>query len=223
MPNVLLKAPASTVGQVQTKGASYAIDDNGFVSVPSAAVGDLLGAGFTYAPGSSSVDLGANGIPMMQMRLLDVFSQDGAPTAAAAAAGDFGLTCTPGTALYLIGEVANNNTKTDKALIEFVVPQSYVAGQDLSVVVNCDLDGAGTSGTKTIDCEAWVQANAGTGTVDICATAAQSFSATATDYTFTLTGTTVVPGDKLLIQLTMVLQETAATAINGRINSIRIS
>lgn len=223
MPNVLLKAPTSTVGEVKTGGVAYAIDANGFVSVPSAAVGDLLDAGFTFALGSSSVALGTNGIASRHLRLLDAFSQDGAPMAAAAAAGDFGLTCTPGTALYLVGEAANNNTKTDKALFEFLVPQEYVAGEDLVVTVNCDLDGAGTSGTKTIDCEAWVQANAGTGTTDLCATAAQTFSATAADYAFTLTGTTVLPGDRLLIQLTMVLQETAATAINGRINSVRVS
>lgn len=210
---------------IQSGGVSAVVDANGFVTVPAGAdVNALLGFGYRFAaPELGSQDIGANGIAGTRLALLDAFCQDGAPLAAAAAAGDFGVTCTPGTVLQLISEVANNNTKTDKALWEFVVPDSYVAGQDLSLIINAEINGAGTPGTKTVDAEVFEQATNGTGTTDICATAAQAIAANAADYTFTITGTNIAPGDVLLVVVTIVLQETAATALTAVINSARFA
>lgn len=221
-----LRAPStiSPGATIQTDSGNYTVDANGFVTVADAYVSDLLNAGFTVpALFSGSQAVGANGIAETPLRLLDAFCQDGAPMQAAAAAGDFGVTCTPGTVLQLIGEAANNNTKTDKALWEFALPSNYVAGQDLALIVNAELNGAGTAGTKTIDASVYRQARDGTGTVDLCATDAQNLAAAAGDFTFAVTGATLNPGDVILVVVTIALQETAASALNAVINSARVA
>jgi hypothetical protein len=45
----------------------------------------------------------------------------------------------------------------------------------------------------------------------------------AADNAFTVTGTTLTTTDRIELRLVSVLQETAGTAINARINSVRIS
>jgi hypothetical protein len=148
----------------------------------------------------------------------------GTALAAAAAAGVFGNSITLGTSQFLVGEAAQGNTKTSVALIEFVLPPSYVAGANITVTVNCHHTGTGTAGTKTIDLRAFKNASAGTQGSDICATAVQTISGTAADYAFTVTGTGLAVGDKLTLEITNVLQETGASAsLTGRVNSVRVS
>lgn len=217
----LTQAGALLVGFV---GSPYTVDANGYVDVDSEAVAPLIWAGFRFAsPELQDVAVGANGLAATRLKLLDAFAQDGAPLAAAAAAGDFGVTCTPGTVLQLISEVAQNNTKTDKALWEFVLPPEYVAGQNINLNIHAEINGSGTAGTKTVDFSVYEQALAGTGTVDLCATDAQAIAAADAGYDFTVTGTDLAPGDSLLIVATIVLQETVNTALTAVINSVTVS
>lgn len=212
MSNVTLNAPAGLTGMVQTGYGNFNIED-GQVTVPAILVPNLLAAGFSTTP------------LVLRLPLLDAFCQDGAPIAAAAAAGDFGVSITPGTSFYLVGESTLNNTKTDKALWEVVLPASYVAGADIDVTVNAGWSGTGTVGTKTVDVNAYAQSLSGTQGADLCETAAQTLGLVGvySDFTFTLDGAALAPGDTVLVIVTIALQETAnMNALLPRLNSARI-
>lgn len=146
-------------------------------------------------------------------------NDDGTVLTASASAGKFGIT--NGThsapALKLVSEVANNNTKTDYMCAVLTLPPGYVAGSNLTISATVSRTGAGTAGTNTIDVEAYKLGTDGTVGSDLCATAAQNTAATATVRNFTLTGTNLVRGDKLLVFFTVVLQESASSNLNVNI------
>lgn len=157
--------------------------------------------------------------------LLNFKTAAGATLSASAGAGYFGITCTPGTVAQLISEAAQNNTKTPIGVIEFTLPDYYRPGQDITLIANVSRTvSAGTTLSGTIDFNVYEQADAGTGTTDLCATSAQNHATAAADYSFTITGAGLAPGDKLLIKMT-------ATAIEGgntgtvvvNVNSVRVN
>lgn len=138
-------------------------------------------------------------------------------------AGLFKITMTPATGLQLSGETANNNTKTDTVYWEYTLPKTYVAGAALSVIVNANIViGSGTAGTKTLTCLAYEVSTAGVSGANL-GPVAQNLTNSAADYTFAITSTNLAPGDKLLIGLTIALQETASSNINAVINSVRLA
>lgn len=149
---------------------------------------------------------------------------DGSTIAAAASSGKFGISLTPGTSGVLSSEAAQNNTKTDKAYFEYVLPRDYQPGQNLTVTVNGKYAvSGGTAGTKTVDCEVWKIGTDGAHGSDICSTAAQTLTTSAADYAFTINGASLSPGDKIGIQLTAVIQETAnGGTVTGSIASVRV-
>lgn len=140
-------------------------------------------------------------------------------------AGLFSVSTTPGTSHVLLGEAAQNNTKTDYLLYEFTLPADYTAGQNVLVTVNAQhTESGGTSLTNTLDCEAWLMTAAGAAGADICATAATAIAGTAGNIVFTLTGTTLNPGDRLTLRLTSVATEGGdAGTTRNRINSITVT
>lgn len=158
------------------------------------------------------------------LRMLDFQNSDGSVLAASAAAGKFGITLSAGTAMNLVTEAANSNTKTDVAIHEYIVPSSYVAGTNLTVTANTMyVLGSGTVGTHTLAAAAYLTANDGTQGATLIATAAQSVPAAAADVTFTITGTSLVAGSRLLLSFTLVIQDTGASNITAKLNSVRIS
>jgi len=145
---------------------------------------------------------------------------------ATSAAGKFQLAGAVGTATNLLGEGAQNNTKTDIVLYEFVLPPDYIAAANVTLTANVQrVVAGGTTLTTTIDCETWKIADDGTAGSDICATAVTSFTnTTAGDKAFTITGTTLSPGDRLLFRLTGVATEADnAGTVKVQINSVRVS
>jgi hypothetical protein len=157
---------------------------------------------------------------------LDLQSQlrndDGSVLEAAAASGTFGIVngthAAPG--LYLETEAANSSTVTTYASAVYVLPQEYVAGSNITASLAIDTNGSGTLSTNTIDLQALPLNDAGTVGSDICATAAQNLNSTPTARDFTLTGTDLEPGDALLLYFTMVLTETAASNVTGRLSCV---
>lgn len=166
---------------------------------------------------------GANGMFAMPLPMLGWKNAAGTNLAAAASAGEFGMTITLGTGSYLIGEAANTNTKTDDAIAEFVLPPTYIAGQNLTVTVNAQIAGAGTPGTKTVQIKAYRVASNGTQGSNIGPGSASAITAGGADVPFTITGTTLNPGDRVMLELEVVLQETGGTNINAQVNSVRVS
>lgn len=166
----------------------------------------------------------SNGVPARAFSMLDFKNSDGTTLAASSAAGKFGLTITAGTSEYLLSEAANSNTKTDTAVIEYLVPANYVAGQNITVTTNSVYTlGSGTVGTHTLAAAAYLVTSAGVQGSTLIATAAQSVPATAGTQSFTITGTTLVPGSRLFLTFVLVIQDTGGSNITARINSVTLS
>jgi len=157
------------------------------------------------------------------MRLTDAKSDLGVPMTAAAGtpAGTVGVSRSAGTSLTLVGEATSGaDNKTDKALFEFSLPDSYQSGSNISLVVNCNTTGTViTSASTTMTVAFYTEGNAGAETAGTVS-AAQQIPATAGDLTFTITGTGLVPGQHVAVELTM-LVTTASGAAHGIINSVR--
>lgn len=125
--------------------------------------------------------------------------------------------------LLLSGEGANGNTKTDTVMFEFALPPEYVAAGDLKVVVKAKYAGAGTVGTKTLDCEAYELDDDGAVGGDICATTIATLTTSYAAYTFNITATDLVAGDKIVVFLQSVIQESiSGGALTVTIGNIEV-
>jgi hypothetical protein len=218
--SVKMIAPTGLTGIVQASKTltKYTIADDGTVVVAAVDVDSLQNAGFTVAARDGQ---GASGLGGVNLPLLGFKNTDGTTLTAAAAAGKFGLSVTFGTSEKLLSESANSNTKTDASITEVVLPPSYVAGQDIALVVNGQVSGA--LDTKTVAADARKIANDGTqSAANLIATAAQALGTDAGDLTFVISGATLNAGDRLGLKLTMVLTESAAAGQTGQINSVRL-
>lgn len=165
-----------------------------------------------------------NGLYATALPLMHGRNSDGSAIAAAASAGKFGLTVTLGTGTFLVSEAANSNTKTDIALFEHVLPRGYVAGKNITLTANVQyVLGGGTVGTHTVNANAYRTANDGTQGVDLINVSAATVPAVATDVVFTIAGATLNPGDRLVLKVTEVIQDTGASNITAQINGVRLS
>lgn len=180
------------------------------------------GAAATFLLSTSTI--GSSGIVGAWLPFVNFKYVDGTTLVVSAAAGKFGLTYTPGTAEFLITEAANSNTKTDSAAIDWVIPSTYVAGTNLTVTARCNYTvGAGTVGTHTLAAAAYLNTTAGAQGSTLIATAAQTVPSSDGAVTFTITGTTLTPGALLTLTFTLVIQDTGASNITARLNSVVIS
>lgn len=215
-------APAGLTGIVNAPSGNLTIAADGSVQAQSGDVISLIGAGFTAANRTSN---NANGLASTALPLTEGKNSDGSVLAAAASSGKFGITTTIGTSEVLSGEVANNNTKTDTVMFEKILPPNYVAGQDITLTVDARIIiGAGTAGsTKSLTATAYKKAADGTEGANLIATAAATLTNSIVGDAFVITGTTLNPGDNLIIKLVVALQETASSAINAEIESVTLS
>lgn len=224
MPNVTMKAPTGIGGQVlgTSSGTPYQVDANGQVSVVQADIPQFANLGFIPLTGLVTTQTqAADGLPQTPLSFTTFKNADGTTLAATASAAKFGLANTVGTSIGLVGEAANSNTKTDDAIVEVMMPPWYIAGQNFSVIVNAQIAGAGTPGTHTLQVKAYKMSTLGAASANL-GPVAQTITPAGADLTFTVTGTTLSPGDRVLLDLAAVIQETAATNINAQINSVRI-
>jgi len=163
----------------------------------------------------------------LRVPLTQGFDDDYAPAnAAAAVEPDCQLAGTIGTELYAITEAIQNSVKYGSINFEVVLPPWYVKGTNLTCTVNVErVVAAGTTLTTTVDLEAHLMADAGDYGADICATTVITFTDTAgADKTFTITGTTLSPGDRLVLRVTGSATEAGNTGtVAVRINSLHLS
>lgn len=152
-------------------------------------------------------------------------NSDGTALAATASAGKFGLdTGIAGAVTRLSSESATAATKTSTATWEFALPNDYVAGRDLTVTVNANFGGTGSALTKSLTMSASsIADSAGTQTA-LTVSSAATLTNAAADYVFTITGTNLSPGQRVLLQAVIVLQENGGVnPLTARLNSVRIS
>lgn len=164
------------------------------------------------------------GPQMRYLSLTDAKADNGDALTAVAGTptGAVGISRTAGTSLQLVGEATSSSAKTDKALWLFSLPNTYVAGSNIPVTVNCIVTGSGTltGASTTITVAAYTEV----GGVETALTvsAAQQFDKTGETLTFTITGTGLAPYANLALELTMLV--TSASGANvGAINSVAIT
>lgn len=197
---------------IAESGTTYTADASGIVSsVASSDAVDMIRAGCKI--GGNTTER----IPLLYAR-----NTTGAALAASAGSGAMGYSITLGTSAALVGETTSSNAKTDVCLFEYVLPSSYVAGTNFNLVVNCNYSGSGTvtAASCTMTPTVYPEADAGTQSANI-AGAAQQIASTAGDLTFTCTGTGLVAGQRLMIELSMLIT-TSSGANTGAVNSVRI-
>lgn len=142
----------------------------------------------------------------------DLGSSAGTPAGALGMTVGTYATATP----LLTTEVANGNKKTDKGRFQFRLPLEYVAGSDVVVRVRALRSGtlaATPPGQIDVECVKATDSVAGS---DICATTIQNILATAggltaSNFDFTITGTGLVAGDLLDLQVTAIADDTGGT------------
>ena len=200
------------------------------------AVGLPVPLSYTGKPGCIGVS-DANGNPVLgtgpgtgsasgalQLDITSWVTPTGVPHGASAAAGVFGMACTAGTTLSLVTEVANNNTKTDVALFEMLVPVGYVAGNPLNITVNAGYTiGSGVLSASTLTLNSYIISKDGTQSANLVTTSAATITGTNTDYSFAITSTNIAAGSRLLIKATIVLTETSGHNVTANINSARVN
>ena len=120
------------------------------------------------------------------------------------------------------GEAAINETETSSGWFTFVLPENYVAGGTIALLASALVTLAGDAvndATSTIDMEArLVTKTTGAVGADLVTTAAITLATAGADYSFTVTPTSLVAGDKLVCKLITNMVETAGGT--GAANSV---
>lgn len=172
----------------------------------------------------SIVEVFSGIVPAMRGNLVQGRNSDFTPVTAAGGSGQWQITGTLGTSLFLASQTATGLTRTTTGSFEFTLPSNYIPGRDIVITVNSHHTGTGTPGTRTIDAQVYRIAADGTSGADLVTTAAQTITGAAADYAFVATGTSLAPGDRVQVVVVGVLQETGAVnPLTQRLNSLRIS
>lgn len=205
-------SPIPDLTVIARSGNSYTADAAGVItSVASNDYLDLAQAG---------CKLGGN--LTNRISLLEFHNTTGATLGATATAGALGFALTAGTSFALVGEATSSSAKTDVGMAEYILPSSYIAGTNINLIVNSNYTGSGTvtGASCSVTPTVYPETDAGVQTANICS-AVQLITGTAADLTFTLTGTNLTPGQRILISLSL-LVTSASGANTGQINSVRV-
>lgn len=149
----------------------------------------------------------------------------GALAGTAGVATDFGVDLNSNNAPDLAGTAAQNNTKTNDVLYEVVLPDDYKAGENVTCSISSGYSASGgTTITATVDLTAHLATDVGTAGADICATTAQAITLVIAEKAFTITGTTLTPGARLILKITTSVQEAGNTGTaTGHVYGVRLS
>lgn len=160
-------------------------------------------------------------VPLTSLRVWDAIQT----LLTTAANDDCGITTgTPGTDQPYVttGDVKAAGAVSRKFAFELAVPPNYQDGESIRVRLRAAMKTTIADTTATIDVEAYLpNGNGGVGS-DLVSTTAQSMnSITAADYDFNITPSSVDPGDKLLVIVTMAVNDAAtATAVIGAVYDV---
>lgn len=208
---------AAASGRVASTGTLT----RGFALDAASAAGDFIRVFYDQATLVGSVgrsqltqdDLVSYAVPLTACRVHDALHTN---LPATAANDDMALiTGTPGTDAPTLQGVDFGGTSCDeKAAFEFALPPEYVSGETITVVVTAAMLTTLSDGTATVDVECWAIDGAGAVSADICATAAQSInSLTPAAKSFTITPTSRVAGDVLIVRLAFAGSDTGNVGV----------
>uniref|UniRef100_A0A6M3J2M2 Uncharacterized protein n=1 Tax=viral metagenome TaxID=1070528 RepID=A0A6M3J2M2_9ZZZZ len=144
-------------------------------------------------------------LKVYQIPLADFLAVDGAGLGASEDSADL-FVVIASNVISLKGRTPQTTTEAASAYTQFSLPAEYVDGQTVTLRVKAQFingSGADVSRTSSIDANVYEQAAGAVGS-DICATAAQVFTADDTyeTFSFTVTPTTLAAGDLLNILVT---------------------
>lgn len=158
-------------------------------------------------------------IPLTLCRHSDGSSLNNSP-----AGTNFAAVAGLGGSFYLRGGTASNSTVISVGLFETILPNSYVAGSNLTVTVNAQWFNTGTAGaTRLVSVAVHSMNDNGVTSANLVSTAPAEFTATATDYSFLVDGSQLLVGSRIALQITMQLQESGGGALWSKFNSVRMS
>lgn len=207
-------SPPFTSGKSELLLQSYAVPGGTlYISTLKRGFSDPEAIAQTFVPSSQ-------GGMTRNLKLTEAKADTGVPLTATATSGAMGVARTAGTSLQLAGEATSSNAKTDKAMFEINLPDSYVAGSNIAVTVNCNYTGGGTvtAASTTMAVAAYTESQAGAEAA-LTVSAAQQMAATAGNLVFTITGTGLVPGQRIIVELTMLVTSSSG-ANTGYVNSV---
>ena len=211
--------PLNTAGNSELKTQSLAVSGGTLYSTvlrQPGTSGVPIAVAQTFVPTSATS-------PLRYLALTDGKSDAGVPMTAAAGTpvGTMGVSRTAGTNLSLVGEATSSSAKTNKVMFEFNLPDSYVAGANIPVVVNAIVTGTGTltGASTTITTAMYTEIGGVEAALPI--SAAQQFDKTGEVLTYTVTGTGLVAGQHVVVELT-VLVTSASGANTGQVNSVAV-
>lgn len=197
--------------------SSVAVPGGTLYTVATTNNGVLVGS-----PSTAFVPFGAAS-PQRYALMTDAKSASGVPLTTTAASGVPAVYRSPGSALYLVGEAASGVAVTDTAIIELALPDSYVAGADVPVTVytNYDLGASAvaSAAATTMTLNAYSEINGVEAALST--SAAQQIPATSTGLTFTVSGTGLSAGMRLVLEFVMLVTSTT-NEVTGRINAVAV-
>lgn len=120
-----------------------------------------------------------------------------------------GLSATVGS--VLLGNAASGNTKTDKAQFIFQLPAWYVAGSAITVRLRSKQATTLSTASSKVDVDSFkVNADGAMGS-DLCSTAAQQVTTAYANYDFTITPTSRVAGETVVLVVSTIADDTGGT------------
>jgi hypothetical protein len=128
----------------------------------------------------------------------------------AADSTDLGLAAAVGS--VVVGTTTNNTTKTEKAVAFFALPAEYADAGAITVRVRAKTSAA-RQVSAGVDIVAKLLADGALGS-DLCTTAAQVLTTSWVNYDFTISPTSRVAGDMLMIEITLTSDDTGGST-NG--------
>lgn len=137
---------------------------------------------------------------------------------------NFAIARTAGTSYALIGGATSASAVTTKAMWETNIASTYVAGTAIPIVVNANYTGSGTitAASTTLTVAAYTEVG-GVETAITGITAAQQFTGTAANYSFSIPSTAgLIAGQHVTVEVTM-LVTSSANANTGQINSVGVT
>lgn len=158
--------------------------------------------------------------------LSDAKADTGVPLTATPTGGAMGVLRTAGTSLVLGTETTTANAKTDKAMWEFRLPDTYIAGSAITFTVHANTAGAGTltAASTSINAAFYTESAAGVEAAVTMTGGAQTLTASDAAYSWVLTGasataSSLVAGSRVAFEATMVITSSASNN-TGQINSV---
>lgn len=110
------------------------------------------------------------------------------------------------------GQAANVSSATTEIFAEVLLGTTYEPGAAITMIENARLS-ADVATAKTIDMEVYKLGDDGEASGgDLCATASQSITTSNAAYSFTVTPTGLVPGDRLLKIIRLFLNDSGGSA-----------